>query len=178
PFGKVTVGEIDFSGIPFREIQASVALNFGGEVSLQVKDLEAKTLGGKVRSSRIEVRRGELRPMVWKIERISLEEILRLHPQESVEGTGTLDGVIPMEVSEQGLRIRDGSVRARDGGTLRFRPRDVSAFTRGEPNLELVAKALENFQYTKLEGEVHYSEEGDLTVELRLEGRNLDMESK
>ena len=47
----------------------------------------------------------------------------------------------------------------------------------GASSIDLVTRALSNFEYETLTAELDYSKDGDLTLQMHLTGRNPDMES-
>lgn len=108
---------------------------------------------------------------------LDLGEILRLEQQEAVQGTGTLDGTLPLFVSGKEVEVHLGSITARPpGGTLQFEvdKETAASWAQSQPNLDLIVKSLENYQYSTLEVGVDYEKNGILNLATRLEGKNPD----
>ena len=88
-----------------------------------------------------------------------------------------LDGRLPLHWNGQALRIDQGEVAARPpGGMLRFHSPKIIALAQANPAMKLVADALEDFRYELLSSAVSYDEAGKLMLNLRLNGRNPDLE--
>jgi len=112
-----------------------------------------------------------------QIQGLDLGEILRLEQQETVQGTGTLDGVLPLFLSGSDVAVHDGSLKARPpGGTLQMEISEATAssWTKSQPNLDLIIQSLQNYQYSKFEVGVDYDKNGILKLTTRLEGKNPD----
>jgi hypothetical protein len=108
---------------------------------------------------------------------LDLDKILRLEQQETVKGTGRLDGVLPLTISGSDIEVLHGSLHARPpGGTLQMELSEDTAqsWTRSQPNLDLIVQSLQNFHYSQLEVGVSYEKTGILTLATQLKGKNPD----
>jgi hypothetical protein len=84
------------------------------------------------------------------VRELDLHKILSLEQQKGLEGTGTLDGSIPVTVTSQGLTVKDGVFEARPpGGVIRYAasPEAAQAVTQANANMQIVLQALSNFHY-------------------------------
>jgi hypothetical protein len=107
-------------------------------------------------------------------EGVSLAEVLALEG-EHVTGTGTLRGELPVTISGHRPAVSGGRVRAdAPGGVIRLAPALAGGV--GQPGLDFALRALQNFTYTELEADVDYTADGDLSLGVRLRGRNPDVE--
>ena len=109
------------------------------------------------------------------VQGLDLNDILRLEQQESIKGTGRLDGSLPFSISGKKISVQQGSIQARPpGGTLKFEvdKETAKAWARTQPQLDLVVKSLENYHYSKLEVGVDYAKNGILKLATTLEGKN------
>ncbi len=98
---------------------------------------------------------------------LDLAELLALAAFDGVEGTGRIDGELPLVRSGAELRVSGGVLRARpEGGTLRYRASEAArALAKSRPNdLGIAVAAFSNFRYESLEARV----DGDLRGELRI----------
>ena len=106
---------------------------------------------------------------------LDLNEILRLEQQETVKGTGTLDGMLPLFISGKEIEVHQGAIHARQpGGTLNLEvaKETASSWATSQPNLDLIVKSLENYHYSKLAVGVDYEKNGILKLTTQLEGKN------
>lgn len=104
-----------------------------------------------------------------------VQKLLNLEQQKGLEGTGILDGTLPMVISGKTVVVQDGQVEARPpGGVIRYRPPPAAgqAVASTNPQMEMVLQALSDFHYNVLAMSVQYQEDGTLLLNTRLEGRN------
>lgn len=178
----VRIGRVD-PGVALENIALTLrGLGFGdgaGQPSVDLKDVSAHTLGGRVSSPRIHF--DPARPstrFTLKVDGLSLDRLLQLEQQQGLEGSGVLDGSIPITLNDKTVTIHEGHVAVRPpGGVIRFAPREETRrmLVQAKPEMGLVLRALENFRYDVLRAVVNYQEDGTLLLETRLEGRNPDM---
>ena len=180
----VRIGRID-SGIEIENIAFALQLGrlgFGHGAAppvMELTDVSGHTLGGRVSSSRIYV--DPARPpsrFTLKLDGLQLDRLLQLEQQQGLEGTGVLDGKVPITLNGETITIQDGRVAVRPpGGVIRFEPLEETRrmLVQAKPEMELVLRALENFRYDVLRAVVNYQEDGALLLETRLEGKNPGM---
>lgn len=112
-----------------------------------------------------------------QLQGLQLAELFRAYPAEGLSGDGVLDGRLPLHWNGQALRVENGEVAARlPGGMLHFHSPKIIALAQANPAMKLVADALEDFRYELLSSAVSYDEAGKLMLNLRLNGRNPDLE--
>ena len=181
---QVRIGRVD-PGVALENIALTLRLGrlgFGdsaGQPRVDLTDVSAQTLGGRVSSPRIsfDPARPSTRFML-KVDGVQLDRLLQLEQQQGLEGSGVLDGSIPITLNGKTVTIHEGHVAVRPpGGVIRFAPLDETRqmLVQAKPEMELVLRALENFRYDVLRTEVNYREDGTLSLETRLEGKNPDM---
>ncbi len=163
----LAVGLVD-PGVPIRNLRTSLS---GDANRIQVAETTAELLGGRLvvapfsygvpeGSASLEVR----------LTGIDLAAVLALEGEE-ITGAGTLDVTLPMELQDGRFRVRDGRLEARaPGGAIRLDPELAGSIN--QPGLDLALAALTDFRYEVLQASVDYSEDGDLLLGVRLEGRN------
>lgn len=146
---------------------------------LDLKDIQAGLFGGSVTSPGLHLDLAKpTHRLVLSLRRCDLARLLSLERQKGLQGTGLLNGTIPLTVTAKGVSVKDGTVEAEaPGGVIRYQPSSESAtlLTDADSSVKLVAQALSNFQYTVLRAEVQYAEDGVLQLAAQLEGRNPDM---
>jgi hypothetical protein len=109
---------------------------------------------------------------------LDLAKILSVEQQKGLQGTGTLNGTLPVTITSGGIIVKDGVIEAQPpGGTIRYAstPESSKILSDSDRQLQFVAQALNNFQYSLLRVGVKYGEAGMLDLNARLEGRNPDL---
>lgn len=146
---------------------------------LDLKGFQASLFGGSVTSSGLHLDpAAPPHRLVLSLRRLDLAKLLSLEQQKGLQGTGLLNGTIPLAVTANGVSVKDGTVEAEaPGGVIRYQPSPESAalLADADSGMKLVAQALSNFQYTVLRAGVQYAEDGVLQLAAQLEGRNPDM---
>ena len=109
-----------------------------------------------------------------QLENIDLGRVLALEGDD-ISGEGLLDGVLPVRIRDNKVSISQGRLQARPpGGTIRLKP--SLSQVGGQNELSFALKALADFHYNKLDTQVDYAENGDMTLGVRLQGRNPGVE--
>jgi hypothetical protein len=170
-------------GFPVENIDAQFALApHRGEVLpiIKMQKLNAQLLGGKAYSGPFELDFARDRnAFVLQLEHIDLNEIMLLEQQEGLEGSGLLDGQLPISLSREGVAVDNGRLAVRaPGGVIRYTPAPgVASMAQTNPSVKLVIEALRNFQYQVMEVHSDYKTTGDLSLQVQLEGRNPDWQA-
>ena len=178
---RVSVGRLD-SGVEIKNVALTVQLDLDrGKAypTLAIKDLSGHVFGGRISSSRISIDPSRF-PSVFTIQLhgLQLDQLFKLEQQQGLQGIGVLDGNVPLRFDGETLTIRNGNVAVRPpGGVIRFEPLEETAqiLAAATPQMDLVLRALKNFQYDVLRTGVEYREDGTLFLDARLEGKNPDM---
>jgi hypothetical protein len=108
---------------------------------------------------------------------MDLAKVLSLEQQKGLQGTGFLDGTIPVTVGARGVTVKDAYFEARPpGGVIQYHasPDAIKTMTDANTNMQLVLQALNNFHYNVLQVGAQYGEDGMLSLTARIEGRNPD----
>jgi hypothetical protein len=146
--------------------------------ALSITNMSTHLLGGEVSLSETVIDpSATTHEVTLEVRGLDLSEVIGLEQQETVKGTGTLDGMLPLFISGTEVEIHQGSIHARPpGGTLQFEVSEetASSWAKSQPNLDLIVKSLENYQYSKLEVGVDYEKNGILKLATKLEGKNPD----
>lgn len=145
----------------------------------EIWDLSASLLGGTVSIKHLPWDDSQERhSFTVELQHLALGEILQLEQQKGLQGTGLLDGSLPVTWSRSGVEIHTGEVAARPpGGVVRFEASEETAqsFSETNSNLSLVLQALSNFHYDVLKVGLEYQQDGTLNLSMRLEGKNPDL---
>lgn len=183
--------ELELPQLSARQIDPGIAL---GPLQLQARYQAplAAPLAGHLRHQRAELGifagRLSLAPGEWRLERgdqllplrlegLDLAALLRAYPAEGLEGSGLLDGLIPLRLGAGGASVEQGLIEARaPGGRLRFHSPRIQAMGQANPDMKLVTDALEDFHYDLLSSSLDYDQSGTLRLGMRLQGRNPTIE--
>ena len=104
---------------------------------------------------------------------IELGRLLEVYPTEGLFGGGTLDGQLPLRLTEGAISVDKGLIQAREpGGVLQYRSERIDALAASNPGMRELAQALDDFRYTLLRSTLDYRDDGTLLLGLRLEGSN------
>jgi hypothetical protein len=177
---EVTVASIN----PGVEI-TNIALTVQGEWDLreklplvEVRDFHCDVLGGTATSQGVRADLGyPPHAFTVLVRQLDLSKILTLEQQKGLQGTGLVDGSVPITISASGLSVKDGFFEARPpGGVIRYKasPEAAKVVTQANANMQVVLQALNNFHYTVLQVHAQYIEDGTLYLKARLEGKNPD----
>lgn len=146
--------------------------------TLSITNMSTHLLGGKVSLADTVIDpSATTHEVTLQVQGLDLSEILRLEQQETVKGTGTLDGVLPLFISGKKVEVHQGLIHARQpGGILQLEVAEetASSWATSQPNLDLIVKSLENYHYSKLAVGVDYEKNGILKLAAQLEGKNPD----
>lgn len=170
------------SGIDITNITASYQIRWklaDDLPKIDMKDFQCEAFGGTISNPGPMV--DLTKPPVtttFSLRNLDLSKILRVEQQKGLQGTGTLNGTLPVTMTSGGVIVKDGVVEAQPpGGIIRYAATTDSSRIPSDSDrqLQLVAQALNNFQYSLLRVGVKYGETGMLDLNARLEGRNPDL---
>lgn len=143
---------------------------------IDLKKFRSELFGGVISSDGLRYRPGQTpHALTLSLQGIQLQAVLNLEQQKGLDGTGVLDGTIPMTLGAGGLSVEQGTVAARPpGGVIRYRPAADSAAAQAASHetLGMVLQPLADFHYNVLTATARLVENGTLTLATRLEGRN------
>ena len=146
---------------------------------VEVKDFRCDMFGGTITSPGLVVDLASSPPTTtFSLRNLDLAKILSVEQQRGLQGTGTLNGTLPVTMTSRGVVVDDGVIEAQPpGGVIQHLSTVESsrALSEPDPHLQLVAQALNNFHYKVLRVGVKYGETGMLDLSARLEGRNPDL---
>ena len=143
---------------------------------VEISDFSSHMFGGEIFSDPFTFDSSQPKnQLTMHIKGMDIGEILKLEQQEGLEGTGLLDGTIPVTLAQDGIEVPTAKIAARPpGGVIRYQTSEATAegVAQTSSQLDLVLQALNNFQYDVLRIEAHYQKNGTLLLNTRLEGKN------
>jgi len=115
---------------------------------------------------------------VIKANDIDLAKVVETQQFEDIEVTGKLNGIIPVEINEQGISIEDGSfINNVRSGIIRYNPVAGTDQLRQNPLTGIALDTLKDFRYSDLSAGVNFTPEGKLTVNLQLKGTSPELDT-
>ena len=177
---EVTVASIQ-TGVDVSDLRMTVDGQWDFQEKLplvEVRDIRCGLLGGTATSQGVRADLGyPPYGLTVLVRELDLHKVLSLEQQKGLQGSGMLDGTIPITVTSRGLVVKDGSFEARPpGGVIQYAasPDAAQAVTQANANMQMVLQALSNFHYNVLQVGAQYAESGMLQLQARLEGKNPD----
>lgn len=180
---KVNISEIN-SGFAVKSI--SFRVNYVSDKRSKdpvfyLHDVVGNAFEGKLYSSKILFDASkEKNSFIVNLKGLSIKKLLELDKQQEIDGTGVIDGHLPIVMTSQGLSILEGKLEAREpGGIIQYQPEQLGQLSvLSDPNVNLVMEALQNFHYQVLKSDIDYTPDGKLVLTLKLEGRNPEMKTR
>ncbi|WP_103974712.1 intermembrane phospholipid transport protein YdbH family protein [Methylovulum psychrotolerans] len=103
--------------------------------------------------------------LTLQVRGVDVAQLLATLNADSLSGSGTVDGELPLSISATAIEVLDGTLTGTRPGVLHYQgpvaDKENVAF-----------RALRNLQYHNLQAKVNYRPNGDYHVGLRLEGSN------
>lgn len=105
---------------------------------------------------------------------VDLGQLIALEQQEGLSGTGTLNGQMPIDVSNGALSIVGGQViSTSEGGWIRFEPPlELQALTKTNQALAIAFDVLRDMHYERLDIKFDYQPGGEALLKTHLKGHN------
>ncbi|MBB3061726.1 intermembrane phospholipid transport protein YdbH family protein [Microbulbifer rhizosphaerae] len=159
-------------GVPVENIRFAVSLD--EKRDLVLTGVRAELLDGALETRELRWNLdGEARSGLVNLSGISLRTLTRELETENFAATGTVDLQIPLHTGDEGITVKQGRIEARPpGGRLRYYGAFSADMLSANPQLKLVAGALEDYKYRELSGTVEYPPSGDMQMQLKLVGRS------
>ncbi|MEW5248723.1 intermembrane phospholipid transport protein YdbH family protein [Microbulbifer sp. 2201CG32-9] len=171
PATPVAIETLD-PGLPVERISFSLALV--PERDLVLRELRGNLLQGSLESQELRWNLdGEARHSEILVSGLSLQALEQQLETSNLAATGTVDLKIPLITAGAGVTVERGEITARaPGGRLRYYGAFSPAMLADNPQLKLLAGALEDYSYRQLSGTVEYPPSGDMQMQLKLVGRS------
>lgn len=175
PSQIATIDDLEFGSLKFSD--AKIHFRLEDTNSLFIEKSKLRWCGGKVESGSLRLTSGakDLETTLY-CDRLKFSELLGQFGIEDTQGAGSLNGKLPVRISEKGLYFDDGFLFSTPGesGIMHFSNTDM--LKSGMPNLDQTAtlsyslQALENFSYdwSRL---TFSSKEDVLTLSMQIEGK-------
>jgi hypothetical protein len=161
-------------GVPIEGIQARFLVD-SSQQKLTLETVEAHLFGGRVWiEDAVYLAEKAHNPIFVGVDGLQLEQLLELAGYDAVKGTGTISGLLPLDVNKAGITMSRGMLAAKSPGGVFSYTTDITAGT--NPAMVQVIEALRNYQYSIFQVEADYLENGDLVLAIILRGSNPDLQ--
>lgn len=173
PGQEVAVGAID-AGVPLTS--GLVRFGMARPWLLEVGSASWDWAGGVLRADPFSL---DLEAMagapVLEAENVDLGRLLALLPVEGLSGTGTLAGMLPLDIEGGRVSVTGGRLAATGPGRLSYDPAEPPSFLAGgEQGTDLLLRAVTDFRYDSLDMTLDGTAGGELAVKLAISGSNPD----
>jgi len=159
---RLKIGFLD-AGLPLTDGEIVYALD--GDDTVRLLSARWPFAGGRIGAAGITIGfDGKVPDIDFGVDGIDLARLLKLADIAGLEGGGKLTGVIPLRMEKDGPAIRDAKVESMAGGNIRYHSAEAAAvLAQGGNSGEILAKALDDFQYSRL----NFTFDGPLSGEIR-----------
>ncbi|WP_299599303.1 YdbH domain-containing protein [uncultured Microbulbifer sp.] len=159
-------------GVAVNNLHFALALDPTGDLTLQ--NFAAELLEGVLTSDKLTWNlNGEERRSQLQFTGIAIGALAREMESQNFAASGLLDARIPLVTDKQGVTVENGTIQSRPpGGRLRYYGAFSPAMLGSNPQLKLLAGALEDYNYRDINGTITYPLSGDLNLNLKLTGRS------
>ena len=161
-------------GVPIEDIEARFLLDLSQQ-KLTLKMAKAHLFGGRVWiDDAIYFAEKAHNPIFIGVDGMQLDQLLELAGYDAVKGTGTISGLLPLDVNKAGITMERGMLAAKAPGGVFSYTTEVAAGT----NIAMVQviDALKNYHYSVFQLEADYLDNGDLELAMVLRGNNPDLQ--
>jgi hypothetical protein len=169
---QVLTGLVEAGGMS--PIKTRLAFQLLPKPALRVEAIRMDFVGGQISTSPFVI--DPVRPTidtVMAFRQVDLAEVFKLVGVDGLDGSGRLDGTIPIKVTPGAVVIRDGTLASSGAGVIRLNSGTLpKQITDAGEAMTLVLQALADFHYDSLVIDLAAEAAGDGTVMLKLQGNN------
>lgn len=163
-------------GVPIRDISAGFVLQTTKNI-LSVKQLNSHLFNGTVAVDDFDFGYVQGKTLLKaKFDNIDISALMNQTGYKDVEAEGTIFGTLPIEIDPTTISVELGTFAARaPGGVIRYLPTTQTALQSSNSAIQLVSDALKNYHYDTMDTSVVYTKSGDLSLGMKMKGRNPDL---
>ncbi len=173
--GPLTIDSLDV-GLPVSDI--GLDLQLSDFSSLTIKGFNSRLLGGRVMSPKFQLAYTDtglqsIGANVVEVSQLKLESLLKAADYAGLDATANISGKLPIDIRSGQLHIENGTLAAIEPGYIRY----AGLADSGNPLMEVVSQALDNYHYDELSADVKYDDKGYLELAVALQGQNPDFQN-
>ncbi|WP_161629801.1 intermembrane phospholipid transport protein YdbH family protein [Desulfogranum japonicum] len=160
--------------VPLEQVQVTTVIDNREQSALPAvifQEVSAKTLGGKIQAAPFTLSLTEKsNDTTLYFNDINLASLISYFKAQGLEVEGTVSGHLPVQQTSEGFVVNEGEVHGiGNQGVIRYQPPDTGQQSK---YTEMVLRALQEFYYTLLQATVTYHPDGNLLVEIQLQGKS------
>lgn len=179
---EIVLSHLD-SGVTISNISTHLAVNTtktGPLPRIVVQDLRGEILGGNFSGNDLIYDLNKTKNnLEIKATGIDLAKIVETQQLNGITASGKINGVIPLEINEQGLFIENGSfINATNNGTINYKPEAGTDQLKQNVLTGMALDALKDFRYSYLSAGVNFTPDGLLAISLQLKGISPGLDAK
>jgi len=164
------IESIEFSsGLALKDISANISSN--GDNTVEISSLLGKLLAGSLQAKSIIVTAEGMPQTLLELKQISLTELIFLMDVPGLYAEGDMEFNLPMAMLSGAMTINNGRFKSTNKGIIKYTNNQTEL--NSEENIAL--KALQNFHYESLSGQISYDKEGQYRIKIHLLGSNPDL---
>lgn len=143
---------------------------------LTIVALDANILGGHVSASDFSYVKGMNNLLSLQVEGLHIDKLVELAAYDALKASGIISGHLPISFAPEGISMDSGALAAElPGGIIQYTPKPGVSLDRVNPTVTLVSDALRNYHYQTMLATANYSNNGDLTLSMKMKGVSPDL---
>ncbi|HEY0960958.1 MAG TPA: YdbH domain-containing protein [Pseudomonadales bacterium] len=160
-------------GLPMENLRLEFRIDRDGV--LHIAQVSTDILDGTISGTNIDYDFSrERNDVLIEFSGLQIERMLDQIEYKGIEATGAVSGEIPLTITPNGVEVAQGRLAAdAPGGSIRYLAAAMGAS--GNAGLDLMHQALGNYQFESLTSGIEYTPDGELLLDMKLQGHNPDM---
>lgn len=173
---QINIGALEY-GTKLSNIAMQIQLESRNNSTLPsvfVESIDAEILGGSLQSGNFTYDpKSSDTKLDINISSLDIEKVVELQQIEGLSATGKVDGVLPLEIGDKGMRVHNGHfTNQKGGGKIQYDIDPSLTESLDNPLTDTVIKALSEFDYEVLQADVSYQHDGELLINFHIEGHS------
>lgn len=165
------------AGLPTTDLSMAAVINypFDGAASARITELQTHALGGLISSQRIDIDSSRTsNPFTVSLKEIDAGQLAEFRKQEGLSAEGKLDGTLPFDWTDKGLKMTSGKLASRDpGGVIRYLgTASMQQFAATDTATSMAMQILSDFRFRVLNMQADYQPDGELALQISIKGHN------